>query len=321
MTNTAQIDEETGEIVGYSKFDQQLAEATTPAEVNKVVFEINMVLKLLDAVNAATEQINELQIPRLKAIRQGGGMLAHLPRGQGNQYTAKVEAAGIAASTSAYQQGRTEAQLSERMARYWQQVYAIPEDSFNDYIDHCLATNNEISLMGFIVFAKRPHVANNSGENEWYTPREFIEAARATMGSIDLDPASSEIANQIVQAGAFYTLEDDGLAQDWFGNVWLNPPYAQPEVSYFADKVVSEAENVQQVCILVNNATETAWFQSLLGVIDAVCLLRSRVKFLDTQLKPNGAPLQGQIILYAGANTALFVEHFSPFGVILDVHA
>ena len=50
---------------------------------------------------------------------------------------------------------------------------------------------------------------------EWYTPKKYIEAARIVMGNIDLDPASSKMANEIVKAPAYFTRDDDpdGLNQ------------------------------------------------------------------------------------------------------------
>jgi hypothetical protein len=45
------------------------------------------------------------------------------------------------------------------------------------------------------------------------------------MGGIDLDPASSVMANKYVNAKNFYTISDDGLNdQEWYGNVYLFPP-------------------------------------------------------------------------------------------------
>ena len=61
----------------------------------------------------------------------------------------------------------------------------------------------------------------NTGEVEWYTPSAYVEAAREAMGSIDLDPASCEQAQQTIQADKFYTATDDGLSQPCFGNAWL----------------------------------------------------------------------------------------------------
>lgn len=161
----------------------------------------------------------------------------------------------------------------------------------------------------------RPHVANNSGENEWYTPSEYIEAARAAMGSIDLDPATCETANQVVQAPTFYTAEINGLDQDWGGNVWMNPPYAQPLIAQFADKVASEYEagNIEQAIVLVNNATETGWFHRMAQVSCAVCFPKGRVKFWHPDRI--ATPLQGQAIIYFGRNEEAFIHHFSQFGI------
>lgn len=160
---------------------------------------------------------------------------------------------------------------------------------------------------------KRPHVSYNSGNNEWYTPLEYIEAARKAMGSIDLDPASSEKANQIVKAKTYYTVETNGLDKTWEGNVWLNPPYASDLIGKFVDKLASECDNYSQAIVLVNNATETEWFNKIVNLSSVVCFPRSRVKFY----KPDGstgAPLQGQAVLYIGSHSKNFIEVFSSFG-------
>ena len=161
------------------------------------------------------------------------------------------------------------------------------------------------------------HVAQNSGENEWYTPAQFIESARLVMGSIDTDPASSPIANATVKATRFFTKDEDGLKQKWEGNVWMNPPYAQPLMSQFAEAISEKFEicEIQQAIILVNNATETQWFQRMASVASAVCFPKSRVKFLDPNGKP-GAPLQGQAIIYMGDNRRVFRDEFRKYGAI-----
>lgn len=165
------------------------------------------------------------------------------------------------------------------------------------------------------VIKKHVHVSQNSGENEWYTPPEFIEAARSVMGCIDLDPASSDIANNIVKADKYYTKANDGLFEEWKGNIWMNPPYSQPLVSNFIDKFINSEFN--QAVILVNNATETKWFQSIAEISQAICFPSSRIKFLDVNGEPKMYPLQGQSLLYFGDDKDKFINEFKKFGFVV----
>lgn len=164
----------------------------------------------------------------------------------------------------------------------------------------------------------RPHVANNSGDNEWYTPDEYLDAARRAVGDFDLDPASNPIANEKVRAATFYTAEDDGLEKDWAGVVWMNPPYESKLVARFAEKLCSSfvAGDVTAAVVLVNNATETRWFQAIAEQASAVCFPKGRVKFWHP--RKEAVPLQGQAILYLGDDTEAFVSEFSSFGFCME---
>lgn len=170
----------------------------------------------------------------------------------------------------------------------------------------------ETEIVGLLryIWGHVPHVANNSGENEWYTPRKYIESARKAMGSIDLDPASSAKANETVQAEAFYTPKENGLDQNWYGNVWLNPPYSKELVPLFAQAVLDKRNEYDAACVLVNNATETEWSQQLLDRCDAVCFIDGRIKYLDKSGAPAKTPLQGQMILYFGPDQDRFKQVF-----------
>ena len=167
--------------------------------------------------------------------------------------------------------------------------------------------------------ASTVHVAQHTGYFEWYTPPAYIEAARSVLGEIDLDPASSAPANDVVKASQFFSLADDGLAQPWHGRVWLNPPYAQPLIAHFADKLAASvrAGDVTAAVVLVNNATETDWFCTLASTASAICFPEGRVRFWTPAREAESVPLQGQAVLYTGPARDRFCQEFGSFGVVL----
>ncbi len=163
---------------------------------------------------------------------------------------------------------------------------------------------------------KKPHVAQNSSENEWYTPGEYIELARSVLGQIDLDPASCEFANKTVKALKYYSKGQNGLDEKWYGNVWVNPPYSSSLIKAFSDKIVAESGNFKQCIILINNATETRWFQQLASKCNAIAFPRGRIKYY----RKNGfesTPLQGQALLYFGERANEFRQAFQRIGITL----
>lgn len=215
----------------------------------------------------------------------------------------------------------SDAGLTKSDSERWQKLAAIPDDEWRAKVEQCDKAKAELT-QSYMLSDGKAHVARATGENEWYTPPEYIEAARTVMGGIDCDPASSEIANRTVKATTFYTKDTDGLRPDaaWGKRVWMNPPYAQPLIVHFAEALVARVQGgeVERACVLVNNATETEFFQRLLAIARAVCFPKGRIQFLDAKGKATGAPLQGQAILYIGGSDGDgFADAFDCFGKVV----
>lgn len=152
---------------------------------------------------------------------------------------------------------------------------------------------------------------------EWYTPRQYIEAARRVMGSIDTDPASNDFANKTVKAATYYTAQNSGLDQDWFGNVWLNPPYGGIAAEFIAHLLQQyEDGNVKQAVVLVNaNSTDTQWFQPLFDHF--LCFTNHRIDFTSPDQKDTTST-HGSCFIYLGTQGAEFACVFSKFGNVVQ---
>jgi len=61
---------------------------------------------------------------------------------------------------------------------------------------------------------------------DFVSPIELIATTTSFFGGeIELDPASSEIANSVVQAKKYFNWKQNGLIQDWKAkNIYLYPP-------------------------------------------------------------------------------------------------
>lgn len=158
----------------------------------------------------------------------------------------------------------------------------------------------------------------SSESDEWYTPPRYMDVVRRFLGTIDLDPASHVIANEHVGAERFFAIEDDGLAQEWHGRVFLNPPYGT-KCPAFVAKLQAEyaAARTREAVLLVSAySTETRWFQPLFNY--PICFVNHRIKFIDSDTNAGaGSSTIGNAFVYMGARTSAFAEAFSELGAVI----
>ena len=107
-------------------------------------------------------------------------------------------------------------------------------------------------------------------QDECYTPEWVFEKLGLVF---DLDVASSHHALVKVPTKNRYTLEDNGLLQPWFGNIWMNPPFSKvtPWITKFL-------EHSNGIC-LVPLSSNGRWVNTLWESNAVCCYLPANMAF------------------------------------------
>jgi len=296
-------------LIKYEAARQALVEAHS-------VDEVKGIRDKAEALRIYAQQAKDTQLEyyaaeiRVRAERRAGELLRDTGKDKGGGDTSTGSRARPVQTVPTL----SDMNITKDQSSQWQRLASVPEETFEKKIAEAKDSDEPLSLRRIL---SKKEVIPFSGEYEWYTPDIYLEMAKEVMGSIDTDPASSKIANKRVKAETFYTQSQNGLTKDWFGNVFLNPPYCMPEIEQFLNKLLAEYAkgNVKQAIVLTNNSTDTNWWQGL-AVATGICFPSHRIQFIAEDGKTKSSPLRGQTFFHLGKSHDTFHKVFGDIGIV-----
>ena len=121
----------------------------------------------------------------------------------------------------------------------------------------------------------------------WETPQELFDEMNREFGFQTDVCALPENA----KCEVFYTPEQDGLAQEWTGVCWCNPPYGR-KIGKWVKKA---AESDATVVMLLPARTDTKWFHDYILPTAEIRFIKGRLKFGGSK---NAAPFPSMICIF-----------------------
>lgn len=134
---------------------------------------------------------------------------------------------------------------------------------------------------------------------EWLTPPFLVEK----LGEFDLDPCSPVNA-PFTHAKTNFTILDDGLIKEWFGRVYLNPPYGRG-MELWLEKLKFHGNGIA----LIFARTETkCFFEHIWNDADAVLFVKGRIRFFHVTGVQAGTPGAPSVFIAYGKENALALK-------------
>jgi len=158
--------------------------------------------------------------------------------------------------------------------------------------------------------------------DEYGTPEEWLEMARTGMGSIELDVASNDRAQQLVKAKRWFCKKHSALDQRWTSKtLWFQPPYSITGAFVEHLELELDAKRAKLCTALVNNQTDATWWHALMRRSSLVLFPEGRIKFLGPDNRPVSGTRQGQSVHLIGGNgndRKRWRKAFANRGIILE---
>ena len=132
----------------------------------------------------------------------------------------------------------------------------------------------------------------SSEKMDWETPPEVFEPLDAEF-HFTLDVCATA---ENAKCARYFTEEEDGLAQDWDGVCWMNPPYGTA-IAKWMKKAYEESRKGAAVVCLVPSRTDTRWWHEYAMQADEIRYIRGRIKFIGAE---NGAPFPSAVVVFRG---------------------
>jgi phage N-6-adenine-methyltransferase len=141
---------------------------------------------------------------------------------------------------------------------------------------------------------RRRSVHFSSRTPEWSTPPELFAELAAVFGPFDLDPCATP---ENAKCARYFTAADDGLAQEWTGRVFVNPPYGTALPAWMAKAWEASRNGCERVVCLVPARTDTAWWHEY-AARGEVHFLRGRIRFGGCE---SSAPFPSAVVVFRNA--------------------
>jgi phage N-6-adenine-methyltransferase len=141
---------------------------------------------------------------------------------------------------------------------------------------------------GLTVNGQRMGAHYSSRTDLWSTPQDLFDRLNANFG-FTLDVCALP---ENAKCERFFSPEDDGLAQEWTGVCWMNPPYGR-EIGKWLRKANEAVSQGATVVALIPARTDTRWWHDYVRHHE-IEFLAGRLRFGTSK---NSAPFPSAVVV------------------------